>query len=318
MRNPRKACNGFYQTQTLLKVLARNASFSRKVSPVSTGGLHDCPMGESVRIFTLKMKGCIWGKCENLTMSLLKTDVFDRRFIRPEPYPMEIVVRGACSEAKTENWGISFALKYATNRTAAITVVRNMLNCAIEGARHLGVDQNLIAGWKEVADHLPPFPRYHMGMGDILGGNSGAIPRWTAGDHGHFTASYTVAISDEVNLDSTQEDKDRMIRSMDCVRCEVDDAVYSLPGALKECSACGYNYAAQRIVDEKHLAAELVKVPERLMNGRSGRIHLFPALPDGFPVAFRGFLPRGGFELSAARHASGVTGVVIKARRRRP
>ncbi|MGA2977226.1 MAG: glycoside hydrolase family 95-like protein [Spirochaetia bacterium] len=219
---------------------------------------------------------------------------------------------------ETENWGISYGLKYATNTTAAITVVRKILNCAIEGARHLGVDQDLIAGWKEVADHLPPFPRYHMGTGDILGGNSGAIPRWTAGDHGHFTASYTVAISDEINLDSTQDDKDLMIRSMDCVRCEVDDSVYSLLGALKEYSSCGYNYAAQRIVDEKQFAAEVVKVPERLVNSRSGRIHLFPAIPDGFPVAFRGFLARGGFEVSAARDASGVTGVVIKARRSRP
>lgn len=235
-------------------------------------------------------------------------EAFARRGYDGKVYNLSPVV-------ETENWGISYGLKFATNTTAAITMVRKILNCAIEGANHLGVDQDLIAGWKEVAGHLPDFPRFHMATGDILGGNSGATPRWTAGDHGHFTASYTVAISDEINLDSSQEDKDLMIRSMDCVRCEVEDQVYSLLGALKEYSPCGYNYQAERIADEEMLAQQIVNIPERLVNSRSGRIHLFPAVPEGFPVAFRGFLARGGFEVSAARDASGVTAAVVKARR---
>ena len=238
-------------------------------------------------------------------------EAFARRNYDGKLYSLSPVV-------ETENWGISYGLKFATNTTAAITMVRKILNCAIEGATLLGVDQDRIAGWKEVADHLPPFPRFHMATGDILGGNSGAIPRWTAGDHGHFTASYTVTISDEINLDSPQEDKDRMIRSMDCVRCEADDNVYALLGALKDHTSCGYNYEAKRIEDEEQLAREAANVPERLLNSRSGRIHLFPAVPEGFPIAFRGFLARGGFEVSAAKDASGVSGVVIRARRSVP
>ncbi len=238
-------------------------------------------------------------------------EAFARRGYDGKAYNLSPVV-------ETENWGISYGLKFATNTTAAITMVRKILRCAIEGADLMGVDGDKIAGWKEVADNLPPFPRFHMAMGDILGGNSGAIPRWTAGDHGHFTASYTVAISDEINLDSPQEDRDLMIRSMDCVRCEVDDNVYGLLGALKDYSACIYNEEAKRIVDEGQLAREVVSVPERLLNSRSGRIHLFPAVPDAYPVAFRGFLARGGFEVSAAKDVSGVTGVVIRARRSVP
>ena len=233
-------------------------------------------------------------------------EAFARRGYDTKVYNLSPVV-------ETENWGISYGLKYTTNTTAAITMVRKILNCAIEGAVYLGMDQDRIDGWKEVADHLPPYPRFHMGTGDILGGNSGGIPRWTAGDHGHFTASYTVSVSDEINLDSPQEDRDLMIRSMDCVRCEVDDSVYSLLGALKEYSSCGYNYEAKRIENTEQLAKEVIKVPERLVNSRSGRIHLFPAVPDGFPIAFRGFLARGGFEISAAKDAFCIIAVIIKA-----
>jgi hypothetical protein len=238
-------------------------------------------------------------------------EAFARRGYDGKVYNLSPVV-------ETENWGISYGLKFATNTTAAITMVRKILNCAIEGATLLGVDRDRIGGWREVAGHLPPFPRFRMATGDILGGNSGAIPRWTAGDHGHFTASYTVAVSDEINLDSPQEDKDLMVRSMDCVRCEVDDSVYALLGALRDRTSCGYNYEAERIGNETQFAREAVHVPERLLNSRSGRIHLFPAVPDGFSVAFRGFLARGGFEVSAANGASGVTGVVVKARRSLP
>ena len=51
------------------------------------------------------------------------------------------------------------------------------------------------------------------------------------------------------------------------------------------------------------------------MNSRSGRIHLFPVVPDWTVASFRSFLARGGFEVSAARNGEGVQAVLIKARR---
>ena len=54
---------------------------------------------------------------------------------------------------------------------------------------------------------------------------------------------------------------------------------------------------------------------EQLINSRSGRIHLFPVVPDGATVAFRGMQARGGFEVSAECVAGRATYVRVEARR---
>jgi len=68
------------------------------------------------------------------------------------------------------------------------------------------------------------------------------------------------------------------------------------------------------IGDWKTLRAEASKYPERLLNSRSGRIHLFPCVPASAVVAFRRFQARGGFLVSAARNEQGVYFVEIEAR----
>ena len=54
---------------------------------------------------------------------------------------------------------------------------------------------------------------------------------------------------------------------------------------------------------------------EKLLNSRSGRIHLFPVVPQAEEVAFRNFQARGGFLVSACKNAAGVYHVEIQARR---
>ena len=63
------------------------------------------------------------------------------------------------------------------------------------------------------------------------------------------------------------------------------------------------------------LAQEKGFQPEQLLNSRSGRIHLFPAVPDNAKVAFRDMQARGGFEVSAECVAGRVTCVQLHARR---
>lgn len=55
--------------------------------------------------------------------------------------------------------------------------------------------------------------------------------------------------------------------------------------------------------------------PEQLINSRSGRIHLFPAVPEKATVAFREMQARGGFAVSAECVRGRATYVEIKARR---
>ncbi len=217
-----------------------------------------------------------------------------------------------------ENWGISYKLTYATDTTAALCMFKKIFQCAIEAASLLGCDADKIPGWQEVMERLAPYPKFRIGGGEILGGNPGAIPRWSAGDHGHFTGLYPATLADEINLDSPQEEKDLIIRSMDAVRCDRDDCAYILVGALPDRTPSGYAVDAKPIETPEQLARQLLQEPERLLNSRSGRIHLFPAVPVWASAAFTGFLARGGFEVSAARDITGVTAVTVKARRSVP
>jgi len=219
---------------------------------------------------------------------------------------------------ETESWGISYKLKYATNTTAAITMFRKTLNCAIEGAKLLNLDADLIEGWREVAENLPPYPKFLVGCGEILGGNSGGMPRWTAGDHEHFTADYPAVLADEITLDSSDEDKELIVRTMDTVRTVWNESAYILVGKFKDHKPCGYNVPAILIENNEMLLDELIKEPERLLNSRSGRIHLFPVVPDWSEVSFHEMLARGGFIVSAAKDKEGIKAVVIKAKRSIP
>ncbi|HEX3857074.1 MAG TPA: hypothetical protein VHY30_07250 [Verrucomicrobiae bacterium] len=61
--------------------------------------------------------------------------------------------------------------------------------------------------------------------------------------------------------------------------------------------------------------AEIGGDAETLLNSRSGRINLFPAVLPSSEVAFRNFQASGGFLVSAAKNAGGIYYVEIQARR---
>jgi hypothetical protein len=54
---------------------------------------------------------------------------------------------------------------------------------------------------------------------------------------------------------------------------------------------------------------------ETLLNSRSGRMHLFPAVPPDAELAFHNFQARGGFLVSAARNAQEVYFLEVQPRR---
>lgn len=216
---------------------------------------------------------------------------------------------------ETEAYGISYQMRYTRNNTGALTMFRWTLNTAIEAAQYLKVDADLIPGWREVAENLAPYPKYMVGGGEILGNNEVFFPNHGPGDH-YMKNAYNVAnLSDEINLDSPQELKDMMIRTADVIKV---NGPYFLVGASADYIPSRAS-GSVKIEDHATLANQVVTTPERLMNSRSGRIHLFPAVPEWTVVTFRGFLARGGFEVSASRDGkNGVQAVVVKARRSIP
>jgi len=250
---------------------------------------------------------------KNTTYPLLKDlaifyEAFARRGWDGKVFNLEPTV-------ETESYGISYQMKYTRNNPGALTMFRWTLKTAIEAAQYLNVDADLIPGWREVAENLAPYAKFMVHAGEILGSNEMTIPRYTQGDHFKINAFNLVNLSDEINLDSPQELKDLMTRTADIAMVSSNSEPYILTGASADYSPQRYGSPATKI--ETH--AQLGSSPDRLMNSRSGRIHLFPVVPEWTVAAFRGFLARGGFEVSAARDGkNGVQAVVVKARRSIP
>jgi hypothetical protein len=216
---------------------------------------------------------------------------------------------------ETESYGLSYRNEFAKDTTAAITMFRYILSTAAEAAEFLGADGDLVPLWREVAARLPPYPVFQMGMGPILAGNPGIIPRWSAGDHEINSANYPATLADEITLDSPREQRELIIRTADTVRNNHNTEAYILAGAFADYTVAGYNKSPVKIDDALSLCEEILAAPERLLNSRSGRIHLFPVTPRNAKAAFRNCLARGGFEVSAAKDQTGVLGVSVRARR---
>ncbi|GHU65805.1 hypothetical protein FACS1894184_02320 [Clostridia bacterium] len=219
---------------------------------------------------------------------------------------------------ETESYGISYRMEYTRNNTGALTLFRWTLKTAAEAAWMLGEDSDLIPGWLEVADNLAPYPLFHVDGGDVIGANEKAFPRYSRGDHYMYSGYYPVNLADEVTLDSPQAIKDLYTRTADVHGSGRNWDPYILTGTSKDYIPRHYAVGAIPIDNYEKLTGEVIEAPERLMNSRSGRIHLFPSCPDWTEAAFRSFLTRGGFEVNAARTAQGVQAVTIKARRSIP
>ncbi|MDR2656242.1 MAG: hypothetical protein LBB86_00270 [Oscillospiraceae bacterium] len=216
---------------------------------------------------------------------------------------------------ETESYGISYRNEYTRNNTGALTLFRWTLRTAAGTAKYLGLDADLTPGWLEVADNLAPYPMFEVETGSVIGANEKAFPRYSRGDHYMFSGYYPVNLADEVTLDSPREQKELFIRTADVLGSGRNWDPYILLGASKDKIPRKYTMGALPISDHVALANDILESPERLLNSRSGRIHLFPSVPEWTTAAFRNCLARGGFEVSAARDASGVQAVTVKARR---
>jgi hypothetical protein len=81
-----------FEKETALKTLAEKAERVLYM-PQFPGG---------TRIFTPKMQGTVWGEPDQMTLSLLKTDVIDRRIVARKPFTVDEIVKGAFSDANKD------------------------------------------------------------------------------------------------------------------------------------------------------------------------------------------------------------------------
>jgi hypothetical protein len=240
----------------------------------------------------------------------------DVRFLRDECYPLlrEMALFYAAYAKKgsdgyyhvipsmeEERWGIYPEFSRNKDVISSLCMFRWGLTRAADAAEFLGVDPELRQQWRQIARQIAPYPTWNKPEGVIFAGMPGVEPRHLPGDHSGDAAAYPTILADEFNLDSPQSQRDMMIRSVRTLRSGSTAEALLLLGEPDDSPA-----AARRIAGRD---------AEALLNSRSGRIHLFPAVARSAEVAFRHFQARGGFLVSAAKNADGVYYVEIKPRR---
>jgi len=194
-----------------------------------------------------------------------------------------------------ERWG--FYPEFARNKNviSSLCGFRWALNTTADASELLGVDEDLRENWRAIAKNLAAYPTWQTDDGPVFCAIDGVKPQHIKGDHHLEAAHYPTMLADEINLDSPQELRDMMIRTAH---------------VLEAASSSRRTLTLLGVPQEKWNGDA-----EALLNSRSGRIHLFPAVNPDSEIAFRNFQARGGFLVSAAMDAKGVYFLEVQARR---
>ncbi len=139
----------------------------------------------------------------------------------------------------------------------------------------------------------------------IFAASPGVEPQHMGGDHPFEAVSYIALLADDVNLDSPQEQKDMMARTMRTPSTSKTGETMLVLGMRR----------TPRRPRPRAAAGRVGRDGEALLNSRSGRIHLFPLVDKSAVVAFHNFQASGGFLVSAAKNADGVYFLEIQPRR---
>jgi hypothetical protein len=275
---------------------------------------------------TITLELCLGTEAETIRPAWDEWDYSgDTNFLRAECYPMmkqmalfyaAYAKKGAdnyyhivpCMEE--ERWGIY--PRFARNRdvVSSLCLFRWALSRAADAADLLGVDADLRDQWRQEAAQIAPYPVWQATNGPIYGELPGLEPRRDPRDHQNEVNSYITTLADEINLDSPQEQRDMMFRTV-----RRTPTAASTGEALTLLGVAAEPGGRWRGGGGGGGGGGVGGDAETLLNSRSGRIHLFPAVLPTSELAFRNFQARGGFLVSACKNANGVYHVEIQSRR---
>jgi Glycosyl hydrolase family 95 catalytic domain len=214
-----------------------------------------------------------------------------------------------------ECWGIYPGFSHSIDSTGALCMFRWALLAVADAAELLGKDENLRSQWRQIAARMAPYPTWKKPEGEIFARVRGVEPFYYRGDHEFYEGVFPTTLAGDLNLDSSAEEKATMLRTVRVIQEGSTAEALVLLGACPDTVASALPNNGRPIEDWKGLRTEVDRYPERLVNSRSGRIHLFPCVPPSAVVAFRRFQARGGILVSAARDGRGVYLVEIEPRR---
>jgi hypothetical protein len=173
-----------------------------------------------------------------------------------------------------EQRGFTKKLNENMDSMSSLSLISWCLKAGTECARLLGKETAETKLWAAAADDIADYPEWVVDGKKIYTDVRNCSPV----EYNFVPQTYPVLMTDEINLDSPEEIKEKMKNTIDIVK--------GWPG--------GYLDKAKYL-----LGYDKGITPEHLLNSRSGDAFLFPAVPENAKVGFKDFLAKGGFEISA-------------------
>jgi hypothetical protein len=235
----------------------------------------------------------------------------DREFLRKRAYPMmregarfyaDYVTRGedgyyhVIPTVSQEHWGFTPGFELNRDSVGALSFIKYHLKACVEASETLGVDAEERAKWREIAEHLAPYPTLDTPEGPVFCDVRDA-PRLL---NYNITANLVMVLwAEDISMDSDPALLEIARRSYEAL----PDKEHSMrPGYLNQIRLF------LGILDKPYLT------PQGRVLSWPGPIHLYAGVPEGASVndSFAGYLAVGGFEVSAAHAGAEVRGMRIK------
>lgn len=207
-----------------------------------------------------------------------------------------------------EHWGLRY--RFATNKdtSSACAFIRWTMRKAAEAAEYLGTDLEKIDLWREIEQKLLKYSVFDSEKGPVLTDAAGVDPIGIP--YNHFAGWLPILLTDDVNLDATPEEKELFMRTFENVEGWHKGEIPYLLGEHTD------TVFAEKVwfhrMQEQESVADIISrkdctalinlienEPERLLNSRSGTIHIFPAFTTPEKFSFTRFRARGGLLVSA-------------------
>lgn len=218
-----------------------------------------------------------------------------------------------------EHFGFTYQYKYNKDNVAGVAMFKWILLRAAEAAEYLEQDLELAKQWRKVAEQMVDYHLVEGPSGSVFADSDGISSIGV--DYNNATVAFPTAVADFINLDSDPKDKEIALNTArDVWGHRVNRQVFHLlgedPDSLHIWWAGVFTYHMSKFglkgwppTTDKDITVPLDNLdtrwdafffePERLINSRSGRIHLFPCVPKNTTIAFKQMLARGGFEVSS-------------------
>jgi len=190
-----------------------------------------------------------------------------------------------------EHHGLCIDLTCNKDSQSAITLIRYHLRAAAKAAEILGADVDEAGRWRDIAEHMPPYPIVDSPKGPIFIDVAGAQPI----EYNIPVPLSAVFWGDDIGVDSPTQQQDLARRTLKLINVWEPHR--------------GYLKGVRRRLGIWEPADGLAV--ESMIQSYMGTIRVFPCVPTDFAGGFKNLGAQGAFVVSAERSAGRVRSLTL-------